>query len=73
MNLKSYIELRGIPAARALAERAGTSYPYLWQCAHGIRRPSVDMAKRLVVASGNDLDFVSLLAVEKREEKAGAA
>ena len=61
MNAKEFIAEFGVDAARRVAEEAGTNYAYFSQIAHGHRRPSVDLANKLVLASGGLLDFVSLL------------
>jgi hypothetical protein len=50
-----------------VAEKAGISYPYFWQISRRLRRPSPDVAERLVAASDHELDFVSLLKVETRK------
>ena len=67
MNAQDYLALHGIKKAREVAQKSGTSYAYFWQIAKGIRRPSVDLAERLVEASGHEMDFVSLLRVEKKK------
>jgi len=67
MNLKEYQQLKGGEAMDALAEKIGTSRAYLSHCANGHRRPSVDMAHKLVEASNHELDFVSLLLVPQRK------
>ena len=61
MNAKQFLELRGKDRAREVAEKAGTIYPYFLQMASGKRRPSVELAKKLVAASNHEIDFVSLL------------
>ena len=61
MDAKSFIDTFGREEAKRVAEDAGTSYPYFSQIAYGHRRPSVDLANRLVDSSGGRLDFVSLL------------
>lgn len=67
MNAQDYLDLHGIKKAKEVATKANTSYAYFWQIAKGIRRPSVDLAERLVEASEHELDFVSLL---RRKTKA---
>lgn len=61
MNAKEFLEAFGIPEATRVAETAGTNYAYFSQIAHGHRRPSVDLAERLIAASGNRLGFADLL------------
>jgi transcriptional regulator with XRE-family HTH domain len=61
MNAKQYREKFGKLGCEALAEAAGTSYAYVYQIAIGHRRPSVELAQRLVEASNGQLDLISLL------------
>ena len=61
MNAKEFLSEFGTDEARAVAEKAGTNYAYFSQIAYGHRRPSVELAERLVKASGDRLDFTSLL------------
>ena len=61
MNAKQFIDLYGKEKAEQVAARAGTSYAYFTQLASGNRRPSVNLAERLVKAREHELDFVSLL------------
>lgn len=56
---------------------AGTNWPYFSQIAYGHRRPSVDLAGELVVASeklianpDDRLDLVSLLSAKKKRAAA---
>lgn len=60
--------LRSVGSAEAarVAEQAGTNFAYFRQIAHGHRRPSVDLAQRLVEASGQQLEFTKLLLSSKR-------
>jgi len=62
MNAKEFLEIYGKDRVKLVAEKAGTIYPYFLQMANGRRRPSVELAKKLVEASGHELDFVSLLS-----------
>jgi hypothetical protein len=62
MNAKQFLDLYGKGRTREVAEKAGTIYPYFLQIATGKRRPSVELAKKLVEASDHKLDFVSLLS-----------
>lgn len=61
MNAKSFLELHGAARAKQVAEVAGTNLRYFRAIAKGDRRPSVELAKRLVKASGHELDLISLL------------
>ncbi|WP_020208258.1 hypothetical protein [Gilvimarinus chinensis] len=65
MTAKEFIDRFGCDEARAVAQKANTNYAYFSQIAYGHRRPSVDLAKRLVDASENRLGFTDLLLVEK--------
>jgi transcriptional regulator with XRE-family HTH domain len=65
MNIKQYEKTYGRKGIETLAEKSGTTFAYVMQIYNGIRRPSVELAERLVKASGNELDFVSLLTQKK--------
>lgn len=62
MNARQFLDLYGKDRVKEVAEKAGTIYPYFLQMAAGKRRPSVELAKKLVEASDHQLDFVSLLS-----------
>ena len=74
MNAQSYVALYGRDKAKKVAEAAGTNYRYFHHIVKGKRRPSVELAKKLVVASGGELGLMDLLEAvnwdEKRAEKA---
>jgi len=61
MNAKQFLKEFGKERAVKVAEKVGISYGYFGQYVTGVRRPSVEMAEKLVKASDGDLDFVSLL------------
>lgn len=65
MNAKAYLDKYGKDGAEKVAIKAGTKLSYFTQIAAGIRRPSVELAKRLVKASAGELDFVELLSNKK--------
>lgn len=67
MNAKTYLETHGRDAAEKLAIAAGTKLSYFVQFASGHRRPSADLAHRLVEKSHGALDFQSLLPAKKKE------
>jgi hypothetical protein len=74
MDALSFLEKHGKAAATRIAERAGTNWAYFSQIAYGHRRPSVDMADRLVAASAEEianpleqLDLISLLKASKKQ------
>lgn len=73
MDLKQFIEEHGRDEARRVAEKAGTIWQYVYQCAEGYRRPSVELAKRLVDASDGRLDLLAMLTAEKRKDTEAAA
>jgi hypothetical protein len=61
MDAHEFLKVHGSPEAESVAIRAGTNLNYFRQLACGARRPSVDLALRLVEASGHRLDFNKLL------------
>lgn len=68
MDALQFLEKHGKETAERVANVAGTNWAYFSQIAHGHRRPSADLAQRLVDASAAEiekpkerLDFVSLL------------
>ena len=68
MHALAFIEKHGQAVATEVAEAAGTNAKYFSQIAHGHRRPSVDLAEKLVTASAekfpkaeDQLDFESLM------------
>jgi len=65
MNAKEFYSAKGKKAAELVAKRAGTTERYLYQISLGHRRPSLDLAKRLVEASNGEIDLVSLLTYER--------
>lgn len=73
MEPLAFIEKHGKDVATKVAEAAGTNWPYLSQIGHGHRRPSVELAEKLVEASeqlipnaDERLDFVSLMKSKER-------
>lgn len=73
MDAKAFLEKHGKERCERVARLAGTNWPYFSQIAYGHRRPSPDLARRLVSASAavvrrpaDQLDFESLLP-PKRE------
>ena len=52
MNIATYLQQYGYPAAAVLAQHAGTRLIYLKHIAWGLRRPSAELALRLEHASG---------------------
>jgi len=50
MNLKRLLEILPRGEGKVFAEKVGTAYPYLYQIANGIRKPSPEFCQRLVDA-----------------------
>jgi len=65
MNAKDFYDLNGREKTETIAIKAGTNWGYFIQIINGSRRPSVELAEKLIKASGNELDFVSLLTSKK--------
>jgi hypothetical protein len=68
MDASAFLTKHGREIATKVAKLAGTNYAYFSQIAAGHRRPSPDLARKLVSASagvvrkpGEQLDFASLL------------
>ena len=61
MDVKEFLTRYGRSEAKSVADRAGTNYRYFYQLATGKRRASVEMAHRLVVASGGRMDQMAIL------------
>lgn len=61
MDARAFIEKFGKEEAERVAIEAGTNYEYLMQIGRGTRRPSVELADRLVEKSGKRLSFVHLM------------
>lgn len=70
MNAKQFIDKFGREEASAVADRAGTNIQYFVQIAYGHRRPSFDLAEKLVEASNQRLDLLLLLKSKKQQEAA---
>lgn len=61
MNAKDFLARYGRAEAKSVAALAGTNYRYFYQLATGKRRASVDLAQRLVEASGGRMDQMMIL------------
>ena len=68
MNAHDFLDKHGKETAERVAKEAGSNYAYFSQIAHGHRRPSPELAQRLVAASekliaapAERLDFAALL------------
>lgn len=74
MDAFSFLEKHGKDLCERVAKLAGTNYAYFSQIAYGHRRPSPDLARKLVSASAgvvrkpsDQLDFESLLLPPKNK------
>lgn len=65
MDAQTFKEKFGKAECEAVAAAAGTNYAYFKQLAIGARRPSVDLAKKLVTASDGRLDLLELLTAKQ--------
>lgn len=61
MNAMEYWKKYGRERVIELCEKSGTSYLYWQHIANGRKRPSVDLAYRLVENSDGELSFIELL------------
>ncbi len=76
MDALKFLNRHGKAIAEAVALGAGTNFAYFSQIAYGHRRPSVDLAKRLVDASASvvsdeaaRLDLLALLTAPPARER----
>lgn len=67
MNVEQYYRKYGMKALDELGAKAGTTRKHLYAMVEGRRRPSVELAERLVEASNFELNFVSILRSKKRK------
>lgn len=72
MDAFAFLEKHGKHVTTTVAEMAGTNWAYFSQIAYGHRRPSVDLAEKLVAASAQlvdnpleQLDLVALLRAKR--------
>ena len=74
MDALSFLEKHGKTVVERVAIAAGTNYAYYSQLAYGHRRPSVDLAEKLVEASTAEIpdppDRLDLLGLLQRRERA---
>lgn len=73
MDAKTFIEKFGTDEASRIAASAGTNYSYFSQIAYGHRRPSVQLADRLVEASDHRLSFEALMRSKRDKPRADSA
>ena len=66
MDAKQYYEANGTKKTRAVIERAGTSWGYFMHIINGRRRVSPELAERLEMESGGEMDFISLLKPKQK-------
>jgi hypothetical protein len=57
----AYWKRYGIKRVHEVCEAAGTNYDYWKLIAYGFKRPSVDLAHRLVEQSNGEMGFIDLL------------
>lgn len=70
MNAREFLDRFGRDEAERIARAAGTNLPYFEQLACCARRPSIDLADRLVEASDGRLDTLALLRAKRAREEA---
>lgn len=68
MNALDYLKRYGWKKAEKVAVSAGTTPAYFRQVAYGHRRPSYELARKLVEASKNKLDVLSLLKTKEAKK-----
>lgn len=80
MDAKGFLDKHGREKVSEVAAKAGTNIAYFSQIAHGHRRPSVDLAYKLVAATevliecpDERLDVWSLLQPKMSPSGAGRA
>ena len=61
MDAMEFWKYAGINETRRVCEDAGTSYEHYKHIAHKRRRPSVELANKLIKASNGQLTFEKLL------------
>jgi len=61
MDAMTYWKRYGIKRVHEVCEAAGTTYDYWKLIAYGFKRPSVDLAHRLVEQSNGEMVFADLL------------
>lgn len=61
MNANTFLKKVGWKEAQRVAELAGTSRGYFAHIAHGRKRPSIELADRLVEASDGKMTFDALI------------
>jgi hypothetical protein len=69
MNLLDYWKFFGTERARLTAERARIPWSYYRHLARRFRRPSVDLARRLIKASKGNLTLAALLFPDSQRPK----
>jgi hypothetical protein len=66
MDALDYLKKYGRGRAEKVSVDAGTTMAYFEQLAYGFRRPSYDLAERLVKASEGEMDTPSLMQAKAR-------
>lgn len=65
MDAQTFKDTFGIEESERVAIAAGSNYAYFHQIATGHRRPSVDLAEKLVDASEGRLELIALLKAKR--------
>lgn len=68
MTALQFLKKYGKEESERVAIEAGTNFVYFYQIARGFRRPSVNLAERLEVASKKKMKFEELLRAVKVAE-----
>lgn len=61
MDLYTYWEKHGTDHTRKVVESCGTSWAYAVHIAHKRKRPGVDLARKIVAATGGEVSLEELL------------
>lgn len=61
MDAMTFWKKAGIQETRQVCELAGTTYEHFKHIAHKRRRPSVELANKLIKASNSQMSFKELL------------
>lgn len=61
MNLKELLKIEGREKIKELCAVCGTNYAYYKHMAAGRRRPSIDLARRMIEASNERLTLKDLI------------
>lgn len=65
LSAREFLDKYGADEADRVCRAAGTNLPYFRQVAGGFRRPSVDLAEKLVAESGGRMGLLRLLQYKR--------